>query len=416
MSQTIESLSHESHLAAITTETEKEKKVPSTGARMSLASKLCLELSPGDFPDKGSCSALSKDSPMFIGGSLNSHTNSSHNGVINHDSNVQSTDANDPRASHYSDLLPKKYDVLDDFLPSRNLLEECPLRCVILATGNKKKVNAVKRMAEKWCGQEVEVIGVDPKTELKDSEWTQEQTSNYSDTFNEKSRSTATSSIMLFPLANIESGVSESPTNEETYIGARNRTENCMKTVSAKPGCLYIGIESGFFKLYDGKWYEKCLCYAIYFGKNSERFDIVTGSEEYAMSEFYNRKLDKEIRFHEINRPLWNHCHAPDERMLEKGEIHQFAQTSTSKKNLKNENNVSDNPHFTLEPHSHTNNGTLETVSYNISNKGFVFGKRNVMTKEVVARIQESRDTFCLYTRGEKTREVTFEQSLTNCF
>ena len=90
----------------------------------------------------------------------------------------------------------------------------------------------------------------------------------------------------------VESGVDDSPVNNETFRGARNRVKNCIKKVKPETGDLYIGLESGLYKLYEKKWYEKCICYVKWFKDIKKPLSVVSGSEEYPLSEMFNKLLD----------------------------------------------------------------------------------------------------------------------------
>lgn len=59
----------------------------------------------------------------------------------------------------------------------------------------------------------------------------------------------------------------DSPENEETFQGAKNRCLACFENSPPRGGeetFLYVGLESGLYRLYEGDWYEKCICYALF--------------------------------------------------------------------------------------------------------------------------------------------------------
>ena len=105
-----------------------------------------------------------------------------------------------------------------------------------------------------------------------------------------------------------KSGVDESPINNETYKGAVNRVKYCIKKVSPKAGDLYVGLESGLFRLYEKKWYEKCLCYVRWFRDIKNPINVVSGSEEYPLCDLLNKILDSKKKHREWMNILRKKC------------------------------------------------------------------------------------------------------------
>ncbi len=96
-----------------------------------------------------------------------------------------------------------------------------------------------------------------------------------------------------------DSKVDGSPENNETVRGARNRITSLLKDIKPEINDLYVGLESGLFKLYDKKWYEKCICCIKYFKSLDEPIIIYAGSEEYPLCEMLNELLDSGKRHRE---------------------------------------------------------------------------------------------------------------------
>lgn len=90
----------------------------------------------------------------------------------------------------------------------------------------------------------------------------------------------------------VESGVDESPINNETFKGAKNRVKNCIKIFYPEKGDLYVGLESGLYQLYEKKWYEKCICYVKWYKTINTPINIVSSSEEYPLCDFLNNILN----------------------------------------------------------------------------------------------------------------------------
>lgn len=90
-----------------------------------------------------------------------------------------------------------------------------------------------------------------------------------------------------------DSKVDESPINNETIRGAKNRVIGLTKSIKPEPNDLFVGLESGLFKLYDKKWYEKCICYVKWYESIDDPIMVYAGSEEYPLCEFFNKLLDE---------------------------------------------------------------------------------------------------------------------------
>ncbi len=93
-----------------------------------------------------------------------------------------------------------------------------------------------------------------------------------------------------------DSGVDGSPENEETLLGAKNRVKNSIKKYKPKLKDMFIGMESGLFKLYDDKWYEKCITYVVYYDDLKKPKKVAAGSEEYPLCELLQKTLNAKKR------------------------------------------------------------------------------------------------------------------------
>lgn len=63
----------------------------------------------------------------------------------------------------------------------------------------------------------------------------------------------------------VDSGVSDTPMEDETFVGAKNRADNCANQI-IDPSSLYIGLESGLSKYLDN-YFEFCVCVCIFEGQ-----------------------------------------------------------------------------------------------------------------------------------------------------
>lgn len=63
----------------------------------------------------------------------------------------------------------------------------------------------------------------------------------------------------------ISSGVSDTPMEQETFLGAKNRADNCFTKINDSTS-LYIGLESGLTK-YQNIYFEFCVCVCIFEGQ-----------------------------------------------------------------------------------------------------------------------------------------------------